>query len=163
MLESSLSGKTDDSEVFDNDDDNDENNENKKTFLTQEEIKAELKINNIIGDDLDAHEIITHPAEGVLAQQGKNIEFLNKSKSVEDEGMLYFQNRIIETKDQNGNKVYILPGLPKAEANTVEMEEIVRNNANSNPENRRVYYDIKDIINYSKVFRTKKEVENFFK
>ncbi len=99
----------------------------------------------------------------MLAQQGKNIEFLNKSKSVEDEGMLYFQNRIIETKDQNGNKVYILPGLPKAEANIVEMEEIVRNNANSNPENRRVYYDIKDIINYSKVFRTKKEVENFFK
>ena len=46
----------------------------------------------------------------MLAQQGKNIEFLNKSKSVEDEGMLYFQNRIIETKDQNGNKVYFLVG-----------------------------------------------------
>ena len=122
-----------------------------------------LKIKPMIGDDLDAHEVIIHPADGILEQKNQEINFLNKSKNVENNGIVYFKDRVIETIDQNGNKVYIVPGIPKVEANTVEMEGIVRNNAVSNPENRRVYYDINDVINNSKVFRTQREVNDFFR
>lgn len=113
---------------------------------------------------IENHENIVHAYDYIQIFNSDKIKIFNDktAKHKEENGILYFEDRYIEKKDDKGNNWFILQPFNLLETNTLLIEEMTNKKYNNiNKSNTRFLYQ-ENLKDYIKLFKTKEELKNFF-